>query len=1338
MQCVIPPGKKSLQGKPTKAKGFEQVIGIGEKPGEEYAALNALHQLERGKPLERVLPPEFRDLWIDMDKRFADAKEAEKKAAFRAEKSRKIAERKAKAAKNAESATISISVASRDAIDDALHGQSGGGPSGSAKVSFEGGTSESVKRELVRFGFSPQDAEAAAARFGDVNEALEFLCLNLDESELPPSFAPSADVEVVQFHKSAGASAGRRIDAALAERLADMMSASRLAAEKSLRASDGVALTALCRLFRMLTASSFEAHSESLDDVASSERAIEQEALEAIYSEDILVGNGTLKEFPGAWAVLLTLERGIPGLSVDQAVRLAVVDVDGLYPFSPPALFVTPIRGNMSRAQRRVAMRAAAAAVENARSNSLGSSILEPVHVVHTALSFLVESSEAELLAAAASCRPAPGGTGTVPSVSSSPPVNAKPKPARQTKESTSGNQKPKRPRWRTPKPVAASRAKPEALRAMSEKRQRLPAFKSRGSIIDVIRGNQVTVVSGATGSGKTTQVPQFLLEDASQSRTPISIVCTQPRRIAAMSVAERVAAERCERIGESVGYQVKLNTKRSDDTRLVFCTTGVLLRQMQSDPELEGVTHLLVDEVHERSVETDFVLLLVRDILRQRPSLRVVLMSATLDASKFSSYFGSHTGQPVPIISIPGRTFPVTELFLEDAVALTKYRLRPGDRYAKRQWGGGRNGASGGPFITAARQSATEAAKEDDPDPRDDDSVPDDWDDDTDCDEDLPALSQGPTPSAPGGDAEISSGHVPKSVVEANAECVKLIDEAIVNIDLLDMLVRKLDLETRDGSAGAILVFLPGMAEISGLVERLSRGPGSSRIFPMPLHSAISPDEQSAVFGRPPKGRRKVICSTNIAETSVTVEDVTIVLDTTRVKEMTYDALNGTSVLAETFVSKAAARQRTGRAGRVSKGTCYRMVRQATFENKFSAQQEPEIRRVSLEHLVLNLLSITPTGFAARDPHEFLAKAMDPPSRSSISAAVSNLSAIGALEAVKKDGQKREKQQEASNAGPTGLVRLTALGRHLSGLPVDARIGKLLIYGALFGCLDSALTIAATLAERSPFFSPRDKRDEANRAREEFKWGQSDLLMYVRAFNSWCDARAAGGFRAQKDFCEKKFLSRKTLLAIGDARSQLRGALFDAGFGETIGAERGANDNNKETRIVRAVICASLYPNVIRIDPPETKYEAVRGGAVAKDANSKDHKMRGRTGERVFLHPESINFKEGNYGSRWLAYFSKVQTSRVFIRDSSVVSPYAMLMFGGDIDVRYGQNQLTIDGWIVFKAPERVGAQVNRLRSSLDDLLQRKFDSPALDVRGDSEALAVSDAILRLISTES
>ncbi|KAI3963933.1 hypothetical protein MKW92_028478, partial [Papaver armeniacum] len=205
--------------------------------------------------------------------------------------------------------------------------------------------------------------------------------------------------------------------------------------------------------------------------------------------------------------------------------------------------------------------------------------------------------------------------------------------------------------------------------------RKNLPAYKERDALLTTISQNQVVVVSGETGCGKTTQIPQYILESEIESGhgALCSVICTQPRRISAMAVSERVAAERGEKIGESVGYKVRLEGIKSRDTRLLFCTTGILLRRLLVDRNLKGVTHVIVDEIHERGMNEDFLLIVLKDLLPRRPELRLILMSATLNAELFSSYFGG-----APMLQIPGFTYPVQTHFLEDVLDMTGYKLTP------------------------------------------------------------------------------------------------------------------------------------------------------------------------------------------------------------------------------------------------------------------------------------------------------------------------------------------------------------------------------------------------------------------------------------------------------------------------------------------------------------------------------------------------------------------------------------------------------------------------------------------------------------------------------------
>ena len=226
---------------------------------------------------------------------------------------------------------------------------------------------------------------------------------------------------------------------------------------------------------------------------------------------------------------------------------------------------------------------------------------------------------------------------------------------------------------------------------AMMEKRMKLPSFNMRDKLLADIRANRVVVVSGETGCGKTTQVPQFVLDDMDSRGEggACSIICTQPRRISAISVAERVANERCEPLGRSVGYQIRLEAKRSDDTRLLFCTTGVLLRRLANDAELSGVSHIIVDEIHERGINEDFLLIILKDLIVRNPTITIILMSATLNAARFSEYLGG-----CPTTHIPGFTHPVRDVFLEDVLNEIRYDIpADGGGGGVGGWGGGGRG---------------------------------------------------------------------------------------------------------------------------------------------------------------------------------------------------------------------------------------------------------------------------------------------------------------------------------------------------------------------------------------------------------------------------------------------------------------------------------------------------------------------------------------------------------------------------------------------------------------------------------------------------------------------
>lgn len=1183
---------------------------------------------------------------------------------------------------------------------------------------------KSLYTELLQKGFGRLDAKQASLLFDNFMDAFEYLIWNLDESELPSAFAPSSEVEVVQFISKLDVDDSSNLTvSSMREIMTRLTCLSKLSANKVLKESKGSFSDAFVLLYHMLTYNVLKSYMQisfSKEDAvrARSERDTEEESMKVIYGNDVSCGIGQLSDFQSLWALVVTIRDDIPGIGRRENLQIVFLDYTGNYPFNPPLVLVSscfdrraPGGDLLSSAEKRLLMRAAAGKIALLHRTGHHQDKPEAVPVIHSIVSYLCEASEEQLLESANQRLFEPerlrqGGFLVGPS---NPLTTSKPSQGIESQRNMRNVEKPQ--------PVSKLCDSPE-LTKMRAYRSALPAYSSRQAILKAVGQNQVVVISGATGSGKTTQVPQFLLEEGARNVRPMSVVCTQPRRIAAISVAERVAAERCQKVGDCVGYQVKLDTKKSSSTRLLFCTTGVLLRRLQSDPQLDAFTHVLVDEVHERSVETDFFLLLLREVLPARPSLKVVLMSATLEANKFSSYFSSINGKrmDVQVISIPGRAFPVNHLYLKDVIAFCGYRMKPGDPFSKKSYIKGSKDKYGpdppqDATLPVNKWRASLADEEDE-------SVPSSADESG--FEDIPSESDlTPLPSCDPKNPDVE-------------RTVGLIDQQKINVDLISMLVSRIDTEGRSrNEMGAILIFLPGAADIIAVTRKLRSDLGANKVTPLPLHSNLSPEDQKRVFERAPEGIRKVICATNIAETSITIEDVTVVIDTLRAKQMNYDALNKCSVLEENFISRAEAQQRAGRAGRVSSGTCYRLVTKGVFEDRLTAQPVPEIQRVGMESLVLSALSILPNLEVKEDPTALFAKALDPPRKGFVERAVATLIELGALRFEEND-------PEVPNA-VRKEVELTALGRHLSRLPTDSRIGKLLIYGATLGCLDAALTMCASMSEGSPFVAPFDKRDEAREAKKAFAWGKSDLLTFVKAFNAWQKLREDGSGRdAEASFCSQYFLSRKGLIAIAESRKQLADSLVDAGFCVATGQnwERAPmlNANGKNVRVLRAVICAALYPNIVRIDLPRTKYEEVAGGTIAKKHEAKKLQLRSKTG-RVFLHPESVNFFEGDYETRWLSCFSMVKTSKVFMRDSTMISPYAILMFGGEIKVQHFKEQMTVDDWVVFKAQSRVAIIARELRSELDSLLLRKFEKPGVDLT--AEGRVVTDAIILLLTQE-
>jgi ATP-dependent RNA helicase DHX57 len=583
-----------------------------------------------------------------------------------------------------------------------------------------------------------------------------------------------------------------------------------------------------------------------------------------------------------------------------------------------------------------------------------------------------------------------------------------------------------------------------------------------------------------------------------------------------------------------------------------------VLLRRLQTSggrvedvvSSLADVSHIVVDEVHERSLDTDFLLSIVRDVLYKRRDLKLILMSATLDAASFRDYFtADRQGVTVGLVEISGRTYPVRDYYLDDVIRMTGFSVS--NRWDSYDDGG----------------ATTPSGNQDDP--------------------------------------------INKTIMKLGTR---------INYDLLGETVKGIDEDlSSTQKAGGILIFLPGVAEINRACNALRMSPS---LHVLPLHASLETREQRKVFAPAPPGKRKVVVATNVAETSITIDDIVAVIDSGRVKETSFDPANNMRKLEETWASLAACKQRRGRAGRVQAGKCYKLYTR-NLEYQMAERPEPEIRRVPLEQLCLAVRAM-----GVRDISHFLSRAPTPPEATAVEGAITMLRRMGAL-----DGDE-----------------LTSLGQQLAMIPADLRCGKLMVYGAIFGCLDDCVTIAAILSTKSPFLSPADKRAEAKEAKMRFARGDGDLLTDLRAYQEWDGMMADRGIqhRRVRQWCDENFLSFPTLSDIASTRSQYYTSLSEMGIRPSF------SQSAVSTPLLRALTASAFTPQICRIQFPDKKFATSMSGAVELDPEAKTIRYFAQDHGRVFIHPSSTMFDSQAFSgsASFLSYFNMMATSKVFIRD--------------------------------------------------------------------------------------
>ena len=537
---------------------------------------------------------------------------------------------------------------------------------------------------------------------------------------------------------------------------------------------------------------------------------------------------------------------------------------------------------------------------------------------------------------------------------------------------------------------------------------QDLPVYQQKERILETLRDNQVIVVQSPTGSGKTTQIPVILHEAGYDQKGMIAV--TQPRRIAALSVSEFISKQLGTTYPGLVGYKMRFEDKTDQSTKIKIMTDGILLQEMKLDPWLSKYSVIMVDEAHERSLNIDFVLGLLKRVLQSRSDFRVIVSSATMNAEAFSKYFNN-----CPIVSIETVTYPVTMIY--------------------------------DPPKGASVTTLT----------------------DTGCDLLLQKIS--------------------------------------------DTVERVLD----NKDDGGILIFLPGEKIIKDCVHKLSHAHFGRHLFILPLYGRLAKEEQERVFIEPPAGKKKVVISTNIAETSVTISDISTVIDSGLAKLNYYNPHTYTSSLIETAISKASSNQRRGRAGRTHEGTCYRLYTRKDFETRPMYTTE-EIYRTDLSEVVLRMSELGITDFFGFD---FISR----PDHEGILGAIETLKLLGAL--------------EDDNT-------LSTIGQMMCRFPLEPRISRIIVEAIMRypDNIGHALIGASFLSASSPFLLPEGEEMEARIAHHHFRDIQGDFVSYINLFRLYKKQEQLGNWKevqeAKERFCKNYYLDERVMAEIDNINDQL------------------------------------------------------------------------------------------------------------------------------------------------------------------------------------------------------
>ncbi|KAK3686771.1 DEAH-box ATP-dependent RNA helicase prp43 [Vermiconidia calcicola] len=649
--------------------------------------------------------------------------------------------------------------------------------------------------------------------------------------------------------------------------------------------------------------------------------------------------------------------------------------------------------------------------------------------------------------------------------------------------------------------PFKASQLSDRYFKILKTRRD-LPVHAQRQEFLDMFQKSQILVFVGETGSGKTTQIPQFVLFDDLPHHEGKMVACTQPRRVAAMSVAQRVAQEMDVTLGEEVGYSIRFEDMTSQKTILKYMTDGMLLREAMNDPNLSRYSVIMLDEAHERTLATDILMGLLKEVIQRRPDLKLIIMSATLDAQKFQKYFMS-----APLLAVPGRTHPV-EIF---------YTQEPERDYVEAS------------LRTVLQIHATE----------------------------------------PEGDILLFL----TGEEEIEDACRK------INLEADEM--------TREADAGPLKVY--------------------------PLYGTLPPAQQQRIFDPAPApykpgGRpgRKCIVSTNIAETSLTIDGIVYVVDPGFSKQKVYNPRIRVESLLVSPISKASAQQRAGRAGRTRPGKCFRLYTEPAFKKELIEQSYPEILRSNLASTVLELKKLGVDDLVHFD-------LMDPPAPETLMRALEELNYLACLD---DEGE------------------LTALGQLASQFPLDPALAVMLISSPEFYCSNEILSLTALLSVPQIFVRPAAARKRADEMKDLFAHQDGDHLTMLNVYHAF---KSPAAQENPKQWCHDHFLSFRALQQADNVRLQLKRIMER----EEVELVSTPFEDKKYYENIRRALVAGFFMQVAKKD--NKTYTTVKDN------------------QTVLLHPSTVLGQD----SEWVIYNEFVLTAKNYIRTITAVKPEWLLDIG-------------------------------------------------------------------------